>query len=150
MINKVTLMGNIGREPRISLTQEGKEIATFPLATNSSWKDKEGEWQSHTEWHHILVMRPSTIQWMKDVLKKGDRVYVEGKLTYHSQKDKYNQNCTRAHILVLGVDSKVQLIFSHHSNASSRPANTDEPENSLPPEEALSIPNLTSTKETLS
>lgn len=147
MINKVTLMGNIGRDPQFSLTQEGKELAQFPLATNSSWKDEAGEWQTHTEWHHIVVLRSSTIQWMKDVLKKGDRVYVEGKLTYHSSKDKYNQNRTRARILVLGADSKVQLIFSTHPKAFSHPANKDEPENSLPQEEVPSIPNLNSEKE---
>ncbi|OJW49656.1 MAG: hypothetical protein BGO67_03885 [Alphaproteobacteria bacterium 41-28] len=116
MLNKVILQGNIGRAPKISLTQEGREIASFSLATSTYWKDKSGEWQSRTDWHGIVVFRKSTISWIKDILKRGDSVYVEGKLTYQQKTDGYGQTRFVAHVVVSEYDGKVQHLKSSRLN----------------------------------
>lgn len=109
-MNKIILKGNIGHAPRISLTQDGREIATFSLATSSSWKDETGEWQTHTDWHRIIVFRESTVGWIKDLLQKGDTIYVEGKLTYRQKKDKYNHSRLMPYIVISGSGGKLEHI----------------------------------------
>lgn len=108
MLNRVTLQGNIGRVPSIALTQDGREIASFSIATTQNWKDESGEWQSATDWHQITVFRESTIRWIKDILKRGDPVYVEGKLTYQQWTDKYGQPRRTSHVVVAGREGRVE------------------------------------------
>ena len=119
MLNKVILQGNIGRAPKVFLTQEGKEIATFSLATSTSWKDKSGEWQKSTNWHRITVFRQSTIGWIKDILKRGDPVYVEGKLSYHRWTDKFGQERATPHVMVTGREGRIEHFLS--SKVTSEP-----------------------------
>ena len=57
MINKVTLIGNLGRDPEVRRLEGGSAVGKFTIATNESWKDKDGEWQTSTEWHNIVVWR---------------------------------------------------------------------------------------------
>lgn len=110
MLNRVVLQGNIGRDPRVSLTQEGKEIVNFSLATTQHWKDKTGEWQSTTDWHNVSIFRESTVGWAKDVLKRGDSVYVEGKLSYNHWIDRDGKKRVTAHVCVAARDGKVQQL----------------------------------------
>ncbi|MBS0272305.1 MAG: single-stranded DNA-binding protein [Proteobacteria bacterium] len=118
MLNKVILKGNIRQAPQVWIAQNGREIATFSLATSSSWKDMSGEWQTATEWHRVIVFRPSTVTWIKDVLKKGDTVYIEGKLAYQQWIDKYNRSRMTPQIVVSGRDGKIEYLRSttseHH------------------------------------
>ncbi|HUX79574.1 MAG TPA: single-stranded DNA-binding protein [Alphaproteobacteria bacterium] len=122
MLNKVILQGNIGRAPKICLTQEGKKMATFSLATTQTWKDETGEWQSTTDWHSIVVFRDSTIGWIKDVLMRGDPVYVEGKLTYHQWTDTLGQKRSTPHVVIAGREGCVKRLLSRppasHKNIS--------------------------------
>ena len=115
MLNRVTLQGNIGRVPSIALTQDGREVASFSMATTQNWKAclREGgepEWQSATDWHQITVFRESTIRWIKDILKRGDPVYVEGKLTYQQWTDKYGQPRRTSHVVVAGREGRVECL----------------------------------------
>ena len=116
MLNKVILKGNVGRAPKVFLTQEGKKIVSFSLATKISWKDKSGEWQSTTDWHRVTVFRKSTIRWIKDLLKQGDPVCVEGKLTYQHWIDKYGQPRLTSHVVVSGYGGKVESLKLLGSN----------------------------------
>jgi len=78
-INKITLLGNVGKEPEIKETRNGGEIMVFSLATNESWKDKQsGEWQTVTEWHNIVIFNEHIINRAKNYLTKGSRVLLEG------------------------------------------------------------------------
>ncbi len=104
MINKVILYGNVGHSPEISLTQDGREVATVSLATNVYWKDKTGEWQSTTDWHRIAVFREATVEWIKNSLRRGDKVHVEGKLTYQNWTDKFGKQHRPAHVVVSGFN----------------------------------------------
>jgi len=81
MINKVTLIGNLGADPEVRHLESGVQVARFSLATNESYKDKDDNWQKHTEWHNVVVWR-ELAERAEKTLKKGMLVYVEGKISY--------------------------------------------------------------------
>ncbi len=124
MLNKVILMGNVGRSPHIFLTQDGREVANFSLATTVSWKARpreggqheEAEWHSATDWHQITVFRESMVRGVKEHVKRGDTVYVEGKLVYQHWTDKYNRPRITAHVVVSGQGGKVEHLKSSKSS----------------------------------
>lgn len=86
-LNKITLIGNLGRDPEIKYINETNPVAKFSLATTESYKDKNGEWVDNTEWHNIVAWRYLAEKAAKN-LKKGMQVYVEGKVTYRNYDDK--------------------------------------------------------------
>lgn len=86
MVNKVTLIGRLGKDPEIRTLETGTNIAKLSLATDESYKDKSGEWQTITEWHNVIMWRDMAERAEK-MLKKGYLVYVEGKLTNRSWED---------------------------------------------------------------
>jgi len=81
MLNKVTLIGNLGGDPEIRRLENGTMVGRFSLATNENYKDKDGNWQTQTEWHNVVVWREMADRAEKQ-LKKGMQVYVEGKIQY--------------------------------------------------------------------
>ena len=87
MINKVTLVGNLGRDPELRRLESGAAVAQFSIATNESYKDREGNWRDQTEWHEIVVWR-QLAERAEAQLRKGMQVYLEGKLTTRSWQDK--------------------------------------------------------------
>jgi single-strand DNA-binding protein len=87
MVNKVILIGNLGRDPEVRYLEGNVAVAKFSVATNESYKDKKGEWQTNTEWHEIVAWRLLAERAEKQ-LKKGSQVYVEGKLTHRKYQDK--------------------------------------------------------------
>lgn len=87
MINKVTLIGNMGKDPEVRRLESGAAVARLTLATNESYKDKAGEWQTLTEWHTVICWR-NLAERAESKLKKGSLVYVEGKLTTRKWQDK--------------------------------------------------------------
>ena len=119
MLNQVILEGRLGRDPDIFMTQHGRQIAKFSLATSTTWKDETGEWQTKVHWHEIVVHRDSTIRWIKDVLKQGDLVHVEGRLTYHHWEDRHNQQRRKARIIVSERYGKVERPLEER--ATSKP-----------------------------
>lgn len=110
MLNKVILRGHIGRDPEVKVTKKGRQIATFFLATRFSWKDEDGEWQIHTDWHRITIFRESTIGWVKNILKKGDMVDVEGRLSYHCWADKFQQRRFTTHVVIEDGQGRVECL----------------------------------------
>jgi len=87
MVNKVILIGNLGKDPEVRHLDNGASVAKFSLATNESYRDKAGEWQQNTEWHNIIMWRFLAERAEKN-LKKGSTIYVEGKLTHRKYQDK--------------------------------------------------------------
>lgn len=91
-VNKVMLIGNLGADPEIRTTSGGTRVANFSLATSRDWTADGGQKQEKTEWHKIVVWNNSRGSGLVDVvekyLKKGDRVYVEGRIEYRSYEDK--------------------------------------------------------------
>lgn len=86
MVNKVTLIGRLGKDPEVRTLDSGTNIAKFSLATDESYKDKNGEWQTQTEWHNIILWR-GLAERAEQTLRKGVLVYLEGKLTNRSWQD---------------------------------------------------------------
>lgn len=87
MINKVTLIGHLGRDPETRTLESGAKVSTFTLATSESYKDKNDQWQSLTEWHNIVAWRYQAEKAERE-LKKGSLAYVEGKITHRKYNDK--------------------------------------------------------------
>lgn len=87
MINKVILVGNLGRDPEVRHLESGAAVAKFSIATNENYKDKSGEWQKRTEWHDVVAWRYQAENAERN-LKKGSLAYIEGKLTHRKYQDK--------------------------------------------------------------
>ena len=86
-VNKVILIGNLGKDPEVKYTPQGTAVAKFSLATNERFKDKQGEWQDRTEWHNITCWA-RLAEIAGEYLKKGRTVYIEGSLRTDSWDDK--------------------------------------------------------------
>lgn len=86
MINKVVLIGHLGKDPEVRTLESGATYAKFSVATSEAYKDKNGEWQNITEWHNIILWR-DLAERSERQLKKGSLVYIEGKLTSRSYQD---------------------------------------------------------------
>jgi single-strand DNA-binding protein len=89
-VNKVILVGNLGRDPELRYTQSGQAVANFTLATNESWTKKSGEREERTEWHRIIAWA-RTAELCAEYLAKGRTVYVEGRLQTREWEDKEGQ-----------------------------------------------------------
>jgi single-strand DNA-binding protein len=86
-VNKVILLGNVGKDPEIKSTTGGTLVASLSLATSERYKDKGGEWQDRTEWHNVVAYSRGA-EILRDYVKKGSKLYVEGRLTTRSWEDK--------------------------------------------------------------
>lgn len=88
-VNKVIIVGNLGQDPEINATQDGREIANLAIATSENWKDKNsGERREKTEWHRVAVFNPGLVNVIKQYVKKGSKVYIEGALQTRKWQDK--------------------------------------------------------------
>lgn len=120
-INKVILIGNIGQEPEIRVNQNGQEIANFSLATSDSWKDKNsGEKKERTEWHRIVVFSQGLVGIVKNYLKKGSKVYLEGSLQTRKWTDKNGVEKYTTEIVLQNYSSMLQIL-----NQVEKEVNTD-------------------------
>lgn len=86
-VNKVILVGNLGKDPEIRTLENGRSVTTFSLATSETYKNKAGEKVTNTEWHNIVLWTPLA-EIAEKFLKKGNQVYIEGKITNRSYDDK--------------------------------------------------------------
>ena len=86
MVNRVILIGNLGKDPEVKRLENGAVVAKFSVATSENYKDKIGEWNTNTEWHDVVCWR-NLAERAEQSLKKGTQVYVEGKLTHRNWQD---------------------------------------------------------------
>ncbi|PYX07389.1 MAG: single-stranded DNA-binding protein [Acidobacteria bacterium] len=106
-LNKVMLIGNLGKDPEVKYTPSGTPVAKLTLATNERYKDKDGQWQDRTEWHNIVLWQ-RLAEIAGEYLKKGGKVYVEGRLQTRSWEDKqtnqkrYMTEVVASDLLLLG------------------------------------------------
>ena len=128
MINKVTLIGNLGKDPEVRHLESGAVVAKFSVATNESYKDKQGEWQNLTEWHNITAWR-ALAERAERSLKKGMMVYIEGKLTTRKWQDKDGNDRYTTEIVAQTLRSLERREKSEDSFAGSFPTAGDEPAN---------------------
>jgi single-strand DNA-binding protein len=98
-VNKVFLIGNLGRDPELRYTPSGTPVANFSLATSERWKNADGELQEHTEWHNIVAWR-RLAEIAGEYLHKGSKVYIEGKIRSRSWEGQDGQKRFRTEIMV--------------------------------------------------
>ena len=103
-LNKVMLIGNLGKDPELKYTSAGVAVATFSIATSDSWKDQEGNAQERTEWHNIVAWR-KLAEICGEWLKKGKRVYIEGRL----QTRNYEKDGVKRYITEIVADQLIML-----------------------------------------
>lgn len=106
-VNKVILLGNLGKDPEIKYTPQGTPVARFSLATSERYKDKAGEWQERTEWHNIVAWQ-RLAEIVGEYVKKGNKLYIEGRITTNSWDDqktgekKYRTEIVANDIVLIG------------------------------------------------
>jgi single-strand DNA-binding protein len=110
-VNRVILIGNLGKDPEIRYTQAGEPIANFSLATNEAWTDKSGQKQERTEWHRVEIFGKAA-QVARDYLAKGRQVYLEGSIRYDEWTDKDGNKKYMTKIRVSGPGSRMVLLGS--------------------------------------
>ena len=142
MVNRVILIGNLGRDPEVRRLENGAVVAKFSIATNENYKDKSGEWQTQTEWHDIVVWR-ALAERAEAQLKKGMQVYIEGKLTHRSWQDQDGNNRRTTEV----VASYYRMIGRREGSQDSGgyfPSANDEvsapPYNDAPAQKPSSVP----------
>jgi single-strand DNA-binding protein len=96
-VNKVILIGNLGRDPELRYTPSGTAVANFTVATNETWKDKDGAKQEHTEWHRVVAWG-KLAEIAGEYLRKGRQVYIEGSIRSRTYKDKDGNERTSVEI----------------------------------------------------
>ena len=121
-VNKVILLGNVGKDPEIRSTPTGTMVATFGLATSDRYQDPQGNWQDRTEWHNLVAFK-RTAEIIRDYVKKGSKLYVEGSLRTSNWDDKQSgQKRYKTEIIV----SDLSLLSGRDEGSSgggySRPA----------------------------
>lgn len=118
-VNKTILLGNVGNDPKINKTQDGKKIATFSLATSEKWKDKNGEQQEKVQWHNIVVFSEGLVGIIERYVKKGSKLFVEGSLQTRKWKnnDGIEKNITE--IVLQGFNNKLEIIDNRKDNGNS-------------------------------
>lgn len=110
-VNKVILVGNLGRDPEIRSTQDGREVANFTVATSDSWKDKNtGERKEKTEWHRIVVFNDKLVGIVKNYLKKGAKVYVEGQLQTRKWTDQSGVEKYSTEVVLQGFGGTLTML----------------------------------------
>jgi len=107
-LNKVILIGNIGRDPEIRQTENGSVISTFSLATNTTWMGRDGVRNERTEWHNIVAWN-RLAEICHQIIHKGDQIYIEGRLRTRSWTDESNERHHRTEII-----TEQMIKLSHH------------------------------------
>lgn len=121
-INKVILVGNLGKDPEIRATQDGREIASFSVATSESWKDKStGEKREKTEWHRIVVFNEAIVGVVKKWLGKGSKVFIEGQLQTRKWTDKDGQDRYVTEIVLQGYGGQLKLLSKRDDDDAPAP-----------------------------
>lgn len=115
-LNKVTLIGNVGKDPEFRQTNEGKEIATFSIATSEVWKERgTGEKKEKTEWHRVVVFNEGLAGVIKNYVRKGSKVYIEGSLQTRKWVDNSGQDKYTTEVVLQGFNSQLILLDSKNN-----------------------------------
>jgi len=118
-VNKVILVGNLGKDPEIRSFQNGGRVASFSIATSESWKDKtSGERKEKTEWHRISVLNENLVGIVERYLKKGSKVYLEGQLETRKWTDKEGQEKYTTEVVLRPFRGELTMLDGKRDGAS--------------------------------
>jgi single-strand DNA-binding protein len=130
-VNKVTLLGNVGKDPEIRSSASGVMVANLTLATSDRQKDAQGNWQDRTEWHNLVAFN-RTAEIVRDYVKKGSKLFIEGKIQTRSWDDKetgakrYRTEIIVNELILLSSRDEGAGGYSHAASHSSSAANFDQ------------------------
>ncbi len=130
-VNKVILVGNLGRDPEVRFSQSGAKIVNMSVATSESWKDKEtGERKERTEWHRVVIFNDRIGDVAEKYLKKGSKVYLEGQLRTRKWTDKSGQEKYTTEVVIERFRGELTLLDSKGGGggAGAEPPSDDAPE----------------------
>lgn len=136
-VNKVILIGNLGKEPDVRFMPNGEAVCNFSIATTESWKDKNGQKQEKTEWHNVVLYR-KLAEIAGEYLEKGKPVYIEGRLqTREWEKDgvkRYSTEIIGSSMQMLGSRSQTDDVHAPRTSgkAEQQPSRFDDMEDDLP------------------
>lgn len=132
MVNKAIIIGNLGADPEIRTTQDGRKIANLKVATSESWKDKHtGERKSVTEWHRISIFSEGLASVAEKYLHKGSKVYIEGKIQTRKWTDQNGQDRYTTEIVVQGYGGTLMLLDRPQSSQNEQQAAQQQAPSSL-------------------
>jgi len=110
-VNKVILIGNLGADPEIRRTQDGRPIANLRIATSENWRDKAtGERRERTEWHRVVIFSEGLAKIAEQYLKKGAKVYVEGQLQTHKWTDQQGVERYSTEVVLQGFNAALTML----------------------------------------
>ena len=110
-VNKVILIGNLGADPEVRHTQDGRPIVNLRLATTESWRDKNsGERREKTEWHRVVIFSEGLARVAEQYLRKGSKVYVEGSLQTRKWEDQSGQERYTTEVVLQGFNSTLTML----------------------------------------
>jgi single-strand DNA-binding protein len=119
-VNKVILIGNLGADPEIRRTQDGRPIANLRVATSESWRDKTtGERKEKTEWHRVVIFNEGLCKIVEQYLKKGSKVYLEGALQTRKWQDKDGQDRYSTEVVLQGFNSSLTMLDGRGGGGAS-------------------------------
>ena len=128
-VNKVILLGNLGRDPEIRSMQSGSKMATFSMATSKRWRDKNTQEQrDKTSWHNIVVFGDGLADIVEKYVKKGSKIYVEGELQTRKWQDQDGNDRYTTEVVLQGFNSNLTLLDSRNAtnNSEDQEVNTDQ------------------------
>jgi single-strand DNA-binding protein len=118
-VNKVILIGNLGADPEVRRTQDGRPICNLNVATSESWRDKNtGERREKTEWHRVVIFSEQLCKVAEQYLRKGAKVYLEGALQTRKWQDKDGQDRYSTEVVLQGFNAQMTMLDGRNSSGS--------------------------------
>lgn len=117
-VNKVLIVGNVGKDPDIRTTQDGREIANLSVATSESWKDKNGERRDRTEWHRVSVFNENIVKVVKSYVRKGSKLYIEGQLQTRKWTDNSGVERYSTEVVLQNYGGNITLLDSKRDDGA--------------------------------
>ncbi len=125
-VNKVILIGNLGADPEVRRTQDGRPIVNLRVATSETWRDKTtGERREKTEWHRVVIFSEGLAKVAEQYLKKGSKVYLEGALQTRKWQDKDGQDRYSTEVVLQGFNSQLTMLDRAGGGAGAGADNSD-------------------------
>jgi single-strand DNA-binding protein len=119
-VNKVIIVGNLGRDPEVRSFANGGKVANLNIATSERWKDKNsGEYKERTEWHRVSIMSEGLVRIAEQHLRKGSKVYIEGQLETRKWQDQSGQDKYTTEVVLRGFNSTLTMLDGKGDNTGS-------------------------------
>lgn len=139
-VNKVILVGNVGNDPEIRTFGNGGKVANLSLATSESWRDKQsGEKREKTEWHRVAVFGEGLVGVIERYVKKGSKLYIEGKLQTRKWQDRDGNDKYTTEIVLQGIGSNLTMLDSAGSNSGGQNRTGDYDRNQDAPSQSFDL-----------